>query len=317
MSLSRIENEMATASDRSAGSRTAGFVVFGVGAALVVLAAWLLDLATAYTFTGPPTCDGEAMNPGDACLAFGTGSGYDYEEGIRIQQSFGTTVRALGGVLLGGVAAWMLSSGARVAGMRNRAASRGLYAVAAVLLGAVAGYLFTLDAIPATLGAVGAAAATVRMIVGIDWKPLSTMAVYLAGLSALGVAGYLVGLAATYRPGPLYGSGWDTSVDMLVADIVNGQGGWLRLVLAGVATVGGWWLITDAAEPEPDSRARIGRPSRWMTLAAYVGAVLAAVGVAGYLIRIDTLSARVALGLAALLVVAFGFRAVRAVTNSR
>jgi hypothetical protein len=312
MDLSQVENQMP--SDRPAVSPRAGLVMFGFGAGFVVVAAGLLYLAARYQFTGPPSCDGEAMSPGDACVAFRGGAGYDYQEGIRIQQSFGTTMRAVGGLLLGGVGAWLLSLGARLLGS---ATSRALYVVATVLLGAVAGYLFTVDAVPATLGAVGAVVAAVRMVVGLGWKPLSGLVVYLSGLAALGGAAYLVGQAATYRPGELYGAGWDAPVDMLIADIVNGQGGWLRLVLAVIAAIAGWWLITDAAEPEPDSRATYGQPGRPVRLVLYVGAGLVTVAAAACLIRVDALSGRIALGLAVALILVFGFRAVRVVLNGR
>ncbi|HEX6076545.1 MAG TPA: hypothetical protein VFZ32_14930 [Micromonosporaceae bacterium] len=313
MKPSRIENQMA--SDRPPASRSVTVTVFGIGAVLVVVAAWLLYLAATYRFTGPPSCDGEIMSPGDACLSFRGGASYDYEEGIRTQQSFGTSLRAAGGIGLGGVGAWLLASGARRTA-HVQSVSRGLYAVAAVLLGAVAGYLFTVDAVPATVGAVGAVAAAVRMAVGIGWKPLSGVAVYLSGLSALGVAAYLVGQAATYRPTKLYGAGWNDPVDMLVADIVNGQGGWLRLALAVAAVVAGWWLITDSAEPLPAFRAAFGQPSRPMRLAQYVGAALVAAAAAAYLSQVDTVPARIALGLAILLALAFAVRAVRVARGS-
>jgi hypothetical protein len=306
MDLTRTENQMA--SDRTSQSSSVGLTLFGIGTVLAIVGAWLLYLAATYTFTGPPTCDGEAMAPGESCLAFRGGTSYGYEQGMKIQESFGMTIRAAGGVLVGGVGAWLLSSGARSMG---RTTSRVLYAVAAILLAAVAAYLFTIDAASAMVGAVGAAAAAIRMIVGIGWRPLSGLAVYLAGITALGGAAYLVGQAATYRPTESYGAAWDAPLDVLVADIVNSQGDWLRLVLAVVATVAGWWLITDAAEPEPKSRARYGQPSRPVTAALYLGAALAA-GVAGwYLIGVGTVSASVGFGLAVLLIAAFAIRAVR------
>lgn len=302
MDLARTENQMA--SDRPSRALSGGLTLFGVGAALAVAGAWLLYLAATYKFTGPPTCDGEAMSPGDACLAFRGGTSYDYQQGMKIQQSFGTTVRTAGGILLGGVGAWLMSSGAR-------SVSRVLYGVAALLLAAVAAYLFTVDAVPATVGAVGAAAAAVRMIVGIGWRPLSGLAVYLAGVTALGGAAYLVAQAATYRPTGSHGAAWDAPLDVLVADIVNSQGDWLRLVLAGVATVAGWWLITDAVEPEPESRARYGQPGRPVAVAGYLGAVLVTGAAGWYLTGVGTVSAVVGFVLAVLLIVAFVIRAAR------
>jgi hypothetical protein len=310
MDLSRTENQMAAA--RLSRAWSAGLTLFGVGTVLAAVGVWLLYLAATYRFTGPPSCDGEPMSPGDACLAFRGGTSYDYQQGMKIQQSFGTTVRAAGAVLLGGVGAWLLSAGARSAG---RTASRVLYAVAALLLAAAAAYLFTVDAVPTTVGAVAAVAAAVRMIVGIGWRPLSGMAVYLAGVTALGGAAYLVGQAATYRPTGSY-QAWDAPLDVLIADIVNSQGDWLRLVLAVVATVAGWWLITDAAEPEPESRAGYGQPSRPVTVVLYVGAVLVAGVAAWYLTRVGTASAWVGLGLAVSLILAFVVRAVRVTRGS-
>lgn len=296
-----------------------------LGVFLVVAAAVLLSLAATYRFAGPPTCDGDVMSPGDICLTIDDDSdATDYDGMMRESQSNGVAFRALGGIASGGLGAGLLALAAvRIGngdGARAIPLSQWTFATAAVLLSVTAAYLFTLGTNAATFGAVGAAVAAIGMVWATEWSPLFRVTTYAAGLLSFVGAVYLVAQAATYEyTGPLHGGGWEAPMDMLISDIFHKYGDEVRLVAAALAGCAGAVLVYASADPEwhkfawagPGSAHRIGTVS----LLQYLAAAVVVAGTAVYLMTVGTVSAWIAVGFAAVLIIAFIQRGIAALRH--
>lgn len=294
----------------------AGIGIFVGGAALLGIAAWLLDAAATYEFAGPPVCDGETMQPGDQCLAYGSGDSYDYEEGMRESQSTGETFRAVGGIVAGGVGAALLWIGTTraAAGEAADRLSRKLLVVAAALLAGVAAFLLTVGTFAAGLGALGAGLAAAWMLHSVGWMPLSRAASYAAGLAMFAGAAYLVAAAASYQvPDPPPTLDWKDPIDLFFKNLVAAYGDWVRLLAGALLATAGVCLVYMSADAAWDPDYRTQRPDRdrLITLVQYLLAALAVAGCAAYLATIGAASSWVGVAVASLLVLGFVWRGVR------